>query len=184
MDAEFIDINEAAALSGKSVQTIRRAIKLKRFSVRRKKTPQGFYYVILKKTIVDLYGGLKKIPVEPASPHTDSRMDSHTGSHTDSHMDSHMDSRTSSRMDSRETHRPRNHLHNRHGQAEFSLTKPSKNQEMQELKRAMQSVMNQYQKEREQMTLLLKDLQNRLFVMENQVRLLSAPKKKWYQFWY
>ena len=52
----FISIKEAAQLSGKSVQTIRRAIKNKKLSCKKKKTPQGFNYLVKKSSLVKVYG--------------------------------------------------------------------------------------------------------------------------------
>jgi hypothetical protein len=71
MAATYITIQEAAELSGKSIQTIRRAIKVKKISSRRKKTPQGFNYSINKESVIKFYkiridlndrkkGGLKR----------------------------------------------------------------------------------------------------------------------------
>lgn len=69
----FISIQEAADLSGKSIQTIRRALKSKKIQCRRRRTPQGFNYVVNKESLEDFYklnkavnkereaGGLKKV---------------------------------------------------------------------------------------------------------------------------
>ena len=46
MSSEYISIQEAADLTGKSIQTIRRAIKTKKVEFKRRKTPQGFNYQI------------------------------------------------------------------------------------------------------------------------------------------
>lgn len=51
---QLININEAAVLSGKSIQTIRRMIKQKKISVRRQKTPQGFNYLIDKDSLTQI----------------------------------------------------------------------------------------------------------------------------------
>lgn len=55
MAGSYITIQEAAAISGKSVQTIRRAIKAKKLLSRRKKTPQGFNYLVERESVVDAY---------------------------------------------------------------------------------------------------------------------------------
>ena len=71
MASSLISIQDAAELSGKSIQTIRRAIKVNKIAHKRKKTPQGFNYLINKESIVQTYklripknarkqGGLKK----------------------------------------------------------------------------------------------------------------------------
>jgi len=51
----FISIKESARLSGKSIQTIRRAIKNKKLACKRKKTPQGFNYLVKKSSLIKLY---------------------------------------------------------------------------------------------------------------------------------
>jgi len=60
MPKTFITIQEAAKLSGKSVQTIRRAIKAKKLNVKKKKTPQGFNYLVNKESLIETY----KVKVE------------------------------------------------------------------------------------------------------------------------
>ena len=55
-EAQFISINEAAELVGKSQQTIRRVIKAKKVDSRREKTPQGFNYFIGKASLLSYYG--------------------------------------------------------------------------------------------------------------------------------
>lgn len=71
----YISIQEAADLSGKSIQTIRRALKNKKIQHRRRSTPQGFNYVVNKESLEDFYklnkemnkrresGGIKKTNV-------------------------------------------------------------------------------------------------------------------------
>lgn len=49
---QFISINEAAQVSSKSIQTIRRMIKQKKIQIKREKTPQGFHYLILKDSLL------------------------------------------------------------------------------------------------------------------------------------
>ena len=51
---QLLTINEAAELAGKSIQTIRRIIKRKKVQIKRKKTPQGFNYLIVKDSLLEL----------------------------------------------------------------------------------------------------------------------------------
>ena len=71
MAVKYVTIQEAADLSGKSIQTIRRAIKTKKLSSRKKKTPQGYNYAVNRESVIKLYkmrirvnerksGGLKR----------------------------------------------------------------------------------------------------------------------------
>lgn len=146
----LLTILEAAAISGKSIQTIRRAIKSKNVKVKRRKTPQGFNYLISKNSLISFYDvkeskDLREIPVEGG---TDSTI----------RMDIHDEARGNA--------------------AETPVKKLYK-----ELDGRLNGIVQQYAKEREQLTDLLKDFQDRMMVMENQVRMLQAPRKRWYQVW-
>jgi hypothetical protein len=55
MAETLLTIQEASALSGKSVQTIRRALKAKKLTAKKEKTPQGFNYLIEEDALVKLY---------------------------------------------------------------------------------------------------------------------------------
>lgn len=55
MSTCYITIKDAADLSGKSIQTIRRLIKSKKIKFKRDKTPQGFNYLIDKDAFMEFY---------------------------------------------------------------------------------------------------------------------------------
>ena len=55
MSETYITIQESAELTGKSIQTIRRAIKAKKLTYKRKKTPQGFHYMISRESVIEVY---------------------------------------------------------------------------------------------------------------------------------
>lgn len=55
MAETFLSIQEAAQISGKSIQTIRRALKTNRLIHKQKKTPQGFNYMISREGLIQLY---------------------------------------------------------------------------------------------------------------------------------
>lgn len=55
MAETLLTIQEAAEISGKSIQTIRRAIKGNKVNFKRKKTPQGFNYTINRESLVNYY---------------------------------------------------------------------------------------------------------------------------------
>ncbi|MCC7432523.1 hypothetical protein IT412_03275 [Candidatus Peregrinibacteria bacterium] len=55
MAETLLTIQEASAISGKSVQTIRRALKSKKLTAKKEKTPQGFNYLIEEDALVKLY---------------------------------------------------------------------------------------------------------------------------------
>lgn len=75
MAATLITIQEAASISGKSIQTIRRAIKSKKLVARKKKTPQGYNYTVNQDSVYKYYkikadfggrksGGIKQTKIE------------------------------------------------------------------------------------------------------------------------
>jgi hypothetical protein len=57
MAQTYLTILEAAEITGKSVQTIRRAIKGKKLECKRVKTPQGFNYSITQESLEKMYKG-------------------------------------------------------------------------------------------------------------------------------
>lgn len=55
MAETLLTIQEVAAITGKSLQTIRRAIKARKLISKRKKTPQGFNYLITQDSVASFY---------------------------------------------------------------------------------------------------------------------------------
>ena len=55
MAETLLSLQEVSALTGKSLQTIRRAIKAKKLVSRRKKTPQGFNYLVTQDSVASFY---------------------------------------------------------------------------------------------------------------------------------
>jgi len=47
----------------------------------------------------------------------------------------------------------------------------------------MQKLISQHEKDKENLFRLIKSFQDRMIVLENQVKMLESPKKRWYQFW-
>lgn len=50
-------------------------------------------------------------------------------------------------------------------------------------KDTMQKLIDQHEKDKENLFRLIKTFQDRMVVLENQVKMLEAPKKKWFRFW-
>ncbi|MFA5829412.1 MAG: hypothetical protein WC843_02865 [Candidatus Gracilibacteria bacterium] len=55
MPETLLTLQEAAKISGKSLQTIRRALKGKKLQAKKKRTPQGFNYLITQESLVKFY---------------------------------------------------------------------------------------------------------------------------------
>ncbi len=146
MAKEFISIQEAADLSRKSVQTIRRAIKAKKIKFKRRKTPQGFNYWISRSSIIDVYK-IKEVIPTPKAPKAKA--------------------------------------------VKETIKKPEASdktitintEDFQSFAQTMEKLISQHSEERQSFLQLVNTLQDRIFVLENQLNLLKAPQKNWYQFW-
>ncbi len=142
MPKKYISIQDAADLSKKSVQTIRRAIKAKKISARRKRTPQGFNYMVELDSLNNAFG-LKPVKEE-----------------------------------SKETKKS----------APVKKTSESKDisigaNDFKDFVRTMETLLAQHNEERKSFLQLVNTLQEKIFVLENQLNLLKAPpKKRWFSF--
>ena len=145
MAKEFISIQEAAELSNKSVQTIRRAIKAKKIKFKRKKTPQGFNYWISRSSIIEVY----KIKVTAEAPKATKPK-----------------AKSSVKVPKA---------------SDKTITKEA--EDFKSFANTMEKLISQHNEERHSFLQLVNTLQDRIFVLENQLNLLKAPQKSWYQFW-
>lgn len=140
---DLISIQEAADLSRKSIQTIRRAIKARKFKFRRDKTPQGFNYMIDKDSLCEFYeiqavagaGARVDSPKEPAvfEPKTET-------------MTIDVD-------------------------------------DFKAFAQTLKTLISQHSEERQNFLRLVNTMQEKIFVLENQINLLKAPQKRWFSFW-
>lgn len=141
MIRDLISIQDAADLTKKSIQTIRRAIKAKKFKFRRDKTPQGFNYMIDKNSLSEFYevktdvrinNGIEKEPVVFGTKNETMTLD----------------------VDDFKA---------------FAQT--------------LKTMLAQHSEERQNFLRLVNTMQEKIFVLENQINLLKAPQKKWFHFW-
>jgi len=146
MAQTFLTIQESAKLSGKSIQTIRRAVKSKKVKSRKKKTPQGYNYMIDKDSLVSTYN-LKKVFDEQIAEKKATQKEKL--------------SKTPRKL------------------AKQYLTKD----DLGMFKETVQTLIDQHEKDKENFFRLVKSFQDRVVVLENQVKLLGTPSKKWYQIW-
>lgn len=152
MSKDYISIQDAAELSRKSIQTIRRAIKSKKLLVKRQKTPQGFNYLIEKSSLNSFYNlGLK---IEQDS-----------------------NAKTSEVNDNVEE--------NIVTKKEVKSKKLSvEADEFKSFCRNLETLLSQHSEERQNFLRLINTLQEKVFVLENQLNLLKSPvQRKWYQLW-
>jgi len=149
MDKKLITITEASDLSGKSIQTIRRAIKAKKIRVQRKKTPQGFNYLIEKQSLVECYN----LRITETAQEND----------TQKSFDLEASVPKKSKANSDQVFITRDDFNN--------------------FTHVLDKMVNQHSEERQNFMRLVNTMQEKIFVLENQLNLLSAPQKKWYQVW-
>lgn len=148
MIKDLVSIQEAADLSKKSIQTIRRAIKAKKFKFRRDKTPQGFNYMIDKGSLVEFYG----INVE-----------AQTNSYVSKKSDSFKRPALSFESESE--------------------TMTINVDDFKAFAQTLKTMISQHSEERQNFLRLVNTMQEKIFVLENQINLLKAPQKKWFSFW-
>lgn len=162
MTKEFITIHEAAEISGKSVQTIRRALKTKKIKFRKKGTAQGFNYLISRSSILDFYsvknsfsGGAnvnevvsenqEKIPFESVEKKTEKLVEETAAKSFEG----------------------------------FSVS----TDDFRNFTKTLERMVTQHSEERQNFLRLVNTLQEKIFILENQMNLLQSPRKRWYQLW-
>lgn len=145
MAQTFLTIQEAAEVSNKSIQTIRRALKGKKLKFRKKKTPQGYNYMIDKDSLISTYE--IRAAFNEVVKETEEKTDTI--------------SKSAKKI-----------------QRQY-LTKD----DMGMFKDTVQKLIDQHEKDKENLFRLIKTFQDRVVVLENQVKMLAEPKKKWYELW-
>lgn len=141
MSETFLTIQEAAEVSEKSIQTIRRAVKAKKVAVKKKRTPQGFNYLIGKDSLLKFY----KIQAS---------------------------------LFERESGGIKGSVKAKGLTKEFATM-----EDLKKFQKDISDVLEEHKKEKESFMRFMKAFQERFVVLENQLKLLEQPKKKWYRFW-
>ena len=141
MSETFLTIQEAAELSGKSIQTIRRAVKSKKVVIKKKRTPQGFNYLLGKDSLFKFYGIQANLFERDAGGIKDSAKTK-------------------------------------------GLTKEFATiEDLKKFQKDISDVLEEHKKEKDSFMRFMKAFQERFVVLENQLKLLEQPKRKWYQIW-
>ena len=148
MVKEIISLQDAADLSNKSIQTIRRAVKSKKIKFKRAKTPQGFNYLIEKDSLITYYGlKIKSETIEEKPTIINFKT-------------------------------PKVKIEKNEDKNINFVTA----EDIGALSKALERMVNQHSEERQSFLRLINTQNDRIFVLENQLKLLQAPKKKWYSF--
>ena len=152
MSDKFVSIQDASEISKKSIQTIRRAIKAKKLKFRKKKTAQGFNYLVSHDSLVETY----KLRIEtPVAEKVVKKAEVKTEVKSEVKAEKKVET------------------------GEVAITTA----DFREFTKSLESMINQHADERQNFLRLVNTLQEKIFVLENQLNLLAEPKKKWYQMW-
>ena len=147
MTKELISIQDAAELSGKSIQTIRRAIKAKKLVFRRQRTPQGFNYMVNKSSLCELF----RIKIKDEQAEAKS-------------------SRKNKEMKFKSTI-----------EGETMIIEVD---DFKSFVKTVEGLIAKHSEERQNSMRLVSTMQEKIFILENQLNLLKgAEQKRWYQFW-
>lgn len=146
---DLLSIIDAASITGKSIQTIRRMIKQKKVQVKKQKTPQGFNYLVVKESLLEFIAG------QPQQSHISG----------------------TAPVPSDVIPEEREHRSVGDGKM-FDFTG-----EVERFTSTIQKLIEQNERDKANFFQLVKTFQDRVFVLENQVKMLSAPRPRWWQFW-
>lgn len=145
MAKKHFSIQEAADLSNKSIQTIRRAIKSKKLKARKQKTPQGFNYLVNAESLCKVF----KVKLAPDVKEVKSEVKA----------------------------TPKKKAVAKKKDVYVNVD------DFRNLTKTLEKMVSQHSEERQNFVRLINTLQEKIFVMENQLNLLKSPAKKWYQVW-
>lgn len=145
---QFVSINEAATLTGKSVLTIRRMIKQKKIQAKRQRTAQGFAYLVFRHSLNNFLD-------------LTNRSDSQTTSQPS--LTTQPTSREHAGLERKAEEALRREL------SQFNVT--------------IQRLVEQHEKDKTNLFDLIKKFQDRIMALEANIKLLEAPKPRWWQFW-
>jgi len=154
----YLSIKEAADLSGKSIQTIRRLIKAKKVKFKKDRTPQGFNYLIDEQSFCDLYNlnrAQTARPIEESSHIAEEEI-------------------TTAEVATVEN-TPQAVQQNQIAMVEYDTVN--------EFNCTIQKIVDQHGKEKENLFKLIETFQNKVISLENKLKVETLSQKKWYKFW-
>ncbi len=151
---EYITIQDASELSGKSVQTIRRAVKAGKLKAKKKRTPQGFNYSISKTSLSEFYGVVFNDVEETVS---EAPKAVETTMKVENAIEKEQPIVSGSEFITRD--------------------------DFKALSKTLEKMVDQHSDERQNFLRLVNTLQEKIFVMEGQINVLREPQKKWFRLW-
>jgi len=187
---QLITIFEAANLTNKSVQTIRRLIKTGKVKFKRKRTAQGFNYMVDKASLLQCFGMInQQAPVEeptvpestpvnkpldyPETPTTQAPQNSGPEIYILESTESEAVSLTEIETEPTPMPEPK------------PQEQPSSSTTQQDVAYTViiDKLLDQHRADKDKLYQLVELFQKRVIDLEEQVKLLQAPKKKWWQVW-
>jgi len=156
-NTSYLSIKEAADLSGKSIQTIRRLIKAKKVKFKKDRTPQGFNYLIDEQSFCDLYNLQRSQTTRPIEENT-AKAEEITTAEVATVDNS-----------------PQAVQQNQVAMVEYDTVN--------EFNCTIQKIVDQHGKEKENLFKLIETFQNKVISLENKLKVETLSQKKWYKFW-
>lgn len=186
---QMLTLQEAAFLSRKSSQTIRRLIKSNKIKYRRRRTPQGFNYFIEKESLLDFFDLTPRVlPDEPMEEeaYMEEPQNSVTSQNQQKSVFNAKISPSKPNEEGTIISRPINADQNHH-QAIISQSMQNtislQTKQLQKFAETINQLINQHHQERSNLFGLIQNYENKIKSLESQIKVISAPKKKWYEFW-
>lgn len=155
-NTSYLSIKEAADLSGKSIQTIRRLIKAKKVKYKKDRTPQGFNYLIEEQNFCELYNIHRSATTRKIENETQS---------------------TTNEVETAEVSTVNNEIIAQESVAMVEYDTVN------EFNCTIQKIVDQHGKEKENLFKLIETFQNKVISLENKLKVETLSKKKWYKFW-
>ena len=176
---ELITIIQAAQISGKSIQTMRRMIKQKKIRVKKQKTPQGFNYLIVKTSLDEMMNDSHPkafLNDYPAAPTMQQQAPVNHETQEQIHQ-------TSTRAEQATTYEmPTQEATREHRSINQDIIEEFRG-EVGKFNTTIQKILEQHQSDKANFFDLIKTFQDRVIVLETQIKQLEAPKPSWWKVW-
>jgi len=194
MATQLISITDAADLINKSAQTIRRLIKAGKIKYRRKRTPQGFNYLIDKISLLETCGIAPQVEQQVQQPQPTYQAPRQQQPVQNSAYDQStytVETPPEIYILESEDYRPPNTAFDPPVQESYipQQEKPQSKPVMTSQSSANQTtaiidkLLEQQRIDKDKLYQVLEAYQKRVSVLENQIKQLEGPKKKWWQVW-
>lgn len=180
MHMTHITLLETAKILGKSLQTVRRLVKSKRLQSIKEDTPQGFIYRVnadeLKNLLNELSTDQPTIQSTIQPPIQNSTLDRRNSEQEKVYR------RRKSRHNAQKGDFGNRKKNIRHRTREWNLSEFFE-KEIGKLNAVIERLVEQTKNDKENFFGIIKTFQDRVIVLENHIKFLEAPKKKWWRFW-